>query len=67
MSGNKKLSILLFSVVTILVVGAVAKNLNEKNHYKMALKKCGSENNVKHFDSKGFECVNNGNAAENHK
>ncbi|WP_462158272.1 hypothetical protein [Pseudoalteromonas sp. GB56] len=57
MSGNKKLSILAFSVVTILAIGAIAKNLNEKNHYKMALEKCGSENNVKHFDSKGFECV----------
>jgi len=52
-----KIKTICIAVAIILVIGAFAKYYNERNHMEMAMETCGAKENIKHVDSKGFECI----------
>ena len=52
-----KLKIAVLVIVIILGLGTIAKQYNTVNHQEMALRECGSKANIKHVDSKAFECI----------
>ena len=43
--------------VAVLGLGSIAKAYNTNTHQKMAMEQCGSQDNIKRVDSKGFDCV----------
>ncbi|MGX5172508.1 hypothetical protein ACUR5C_00605 [Aliikangiella sp. IMCC44653] len=58
MSFKKKISILVLTIAIIILIGNLAQQFNENNHYEMALVECGSKENIKSYDSIGYECLN---------
>lgn len=47
---------IILTILIILALGAIAKGFNEAHHEEMALKECGSKENIAHVDEDGFEC-----------
>ena len=52
-----KFKIAVLVIVVILGLGTIAKQYNTVKHQEMALRECGSQDNIKHVDSKSFECI----------
>jgi hypothetical protein len=52
-----KFKIVALVIVVILGLGTIAKQYNTINHQEMALQECGTKDNIKHVDSKTFECI----------
>lgn len=46
-------------VLVLIGLGTIAEIYNKYNHHRMAIEECGSEDNIKRVDSKGYECIKN--------